>query len=387
MKTKIFLLISLLFLNHLSAAQPPKEWTDAELKKLNEIPSGGDFKPNPEVSAIMIVGHGGRILMSTDDGTTFKQVFFGHPGSDHGMWACSAVNYYNGLFIVKLGWPTMAIIASEDGINWRFLDGGKRAENLKTGKNIGFYQTAVGGNDVIVRSGYMNIDTTSDMGKTWQTFRLSTFNQNAPRPLSTHHVKTFYMGDETGWFLAKGDDRSKGPEKQPCNFFLSKDKGKSWEWIQPKGLEKADPKARVDFVQRKSTLVLLSMSGKDWQTFVSNDAAQTWQGPISTGMMRCSLSEAGGKFWLTDGKKTKVSEDGLSWQDFKGTLPAGKLLITEKGTMISFEAKRYNILRSTDNGKSWKEVFKYEPPKSEYIHGAQGLRAGTIGKINKKPVK
>ena len=57
------------------------------------IPLGGDFKPNPKVGAFVVVGHGARIIVSKDDGQTWKQSFFAAPGADHGPWSTSSVAY------------------------------------------------------------------------------------------------------------------------------------------------------------------------------------------------------------------------------------------------------------------------------------------------------
>ncbi len=75
------------------AAEEPPESIAAGLKRRSEIPLGGNFKPNPKAPVLVAVGHGGRILLSRDDGRTWKQVFWGHAGSDHGPWATKAVAY------------------------------------------------------------------------------------------------------------------------------------------------------------------------------------------------------------------------------------------------------------------------------------------------------
>jgi hypothetical protein len=40
--------------------------------------------------------------------------------------------------------------------------------------------------------------------------------------------------------------------------------------------------------------------------------------------------------------------------------------------------QRFNILRSTDCGGSWDEVYSFEP-ETEHVHGAQGLRVIVFG--------
>ena len=57
---------------------------DAKIRA--SVPLGGDFKPNPKVGTFVVVGHGARIIVSKDDGKTWKQAFFAAPGADHGPW-------------------------------------------------------------------------------------------------------------------------------------------------------------------------------------------------------------------------------------------------------------------------------------------------------------
>ena len=63
-----------------------------------------------------------------------------------------------------------------------------------------------------------------------------------------------------------------------------------------------------------------------------------------------------------------------------------KIAASGKGTLISIEKKRTHILRSDSGGESWKEVYRFEP-KTEHVHGAQGLRDIALGYGTKEPVK
>ena len=122
---RIFALVVTLFATTGLAAEPA-EWVDAGEKRRDQIPLGGDFKPDPKVPVLVAVGHGARIVLSRDDGKTWKQVFLGYPGADHGGWATNSVAYTGGVFAVPVGWtqPT-SWLASEDGVNWRHLTNGK----------------------------------------------------------------------------------------------------------------------------------------------------------------------------------------------------------------------------------------------------------------------
>jgi hypothetical protein len=114
--------------------------------------------------------------------------------------------------------------------------------------------------------------------------------------------------------------------------------------------------------------------------WTSRDAGETWEGPLPTGTKRAGLSVAGGEFWLC-GKHSRASADGKTWRDLPAAVPMGQIIAGESGTLISIHPQRTNILRSTDRGENWEEVFSYEPDKVE--GGAQGLRDGAFGKVAK----
>src|SRR5882757_7560476 len=80
-------LFSLVATTGFAIEEPSPEWIAAGEKRRHEIPLGGDFKPDPKIPAFVAVGHGARIIVSKDDGRTWKQTFFGYPGADHGGWA------------------------------------------------------------------------------------------------------------------------------------------------------------------------------------------------------------------------------------------------------------------------------------------------------------
>ncbi|MCB1237365.1 MAG: hypothetical protein KDM91_20035 [Verrucomicrobiae bacterium] len=60
-------------------------------------------------------------------------------------------------------------------------------------------------------------------------------------------------------------------------------------------------------------------------------------------------------------------------------MPQSQIITSDKGTLVSIHQQRTNILRSTDGGETWDEVYSYEPEKLE--GGAQGLRDGAFGLV------
>jgi hypothetical protein len=119
-----FLIPILFSVVSLQAAESPEALAAAEQRR-EAIPLGGDFNPNPTAPAFVVVGHGGRILVSKDDARTWTQSFYGTLGADHGVWATRTMTYGDGLSVVAVGWgaPT-SWLASDDGVNWRHLTSG-----------------------------------------------------------------------------------------------------------------------------------------------------------------------------------------------------------------------------------------------------------------------
>jgi hypothetical protein len=344
-------------------------------KRREEIPLGGDFKPDPKVPAFVVVGHGGRIIVSKDDGKTWKQTFFGHPGADHGVWATRTMTYGDGIFVVAFGWgaPT-SWLASEDGVRWRHLTAGT-AKLPEAKGNVRIMPGTWGlaaGKGTIVGTGYMTTAATSDAGKTFHSFGLWGAFKNDPRgKLSTHHLDPVYCGDASGRFLALGDNRgTTGPKFG--HLFASDDLGKTWRWLAPKGLDAAT--SRGSIVSNGKLLVMTDSPAEN--AWTSGDAGETWSGPFPTGTKRAVLSEVRGEFWLA-GKPSRASADGKVWRDLPAAVPAGQIIASDKGTLISIHQQRFNILRSTDGGKSWQEVHQFVPEKIS--GGAQGLRDGAFG--------
>jgi hypothetical protein len=362
-----------------SAAESPEAIAAGE-KRRAEIPLGGDFRPNPQVPAFVVVGHGGRIIVSKDDGKTWTQTFFGYPSGDHGGWATRTMTYEGGVFVVAVGWGgPCSYLASEDGVRWRHLTAG--TAKLPEGKGdpramVGAWGLA-GGRGTIVATGYMTMAATSDLGKPFSGFSMWGAFKDDPRgKLNTHHVDPVYCGDQSGRFLALGDNRGAEGAKFG-NLFASDDLGKTWRWLNPKGLEETT--GRGSMVSNGKVLVMTDAESAN--AWTSADAGETWDGPHPTGAKRAVLSEVRGEFWLS-GKPSRASADGKTWRDLPAAVPLGQVIASDKGTLISIHPQRTNILRSGDAGKTWQEVHTYKP--EEIGGGSQGLRDGAFGYLSAK---
>ncbi len=355
-------------------AQHAKEWREA-------IPFQTELRKRQEVPIFVAVAHGGRILVSNDDGRTWTQNFFAFPGEDHGFWACKSVAYTDGIFVVGMGWGAPATwLASDDGVNWVHLNQGIEAPTQSSDKTIGPDQYGIaGGGGVFVSGSAGTFNATLDFGKSWEEFNLKRQKGYEKRPkMSTHHVKPIYLGDESGKFLALGDDR--GKTNYFGHLFVTEDKGKTWRWLEPTKLykEMVTPKRGKAMLQSngKITIIVQNDGAKAW---CSIDEGETWFGPFETGASgKVSLSEVNGEFWLV-GTKSRRSPNGKDWSDLPKDMPEGQIIASETGALISYQRNRYNLMRSDDGGKSWNVVHEFE---AENTGGAVGIREVAYGKVS-----
>lgn len=358
------------------AAESPEAIAAGE-KRREEIALGGNFQPNAKVPAFVVCGHGGRIMVSKDDGKTWTQTFFGYPAADHGVWTTRTCTYGDGLFVVAFGWgaPT-SWLASDDGKNWRHLTSGATVlPEAKGNPRVmpGTWGLAAG-KGTIVGTGYMTMAATSDFGKTFHGFGMWGAFKDDPRgKFQTHHLDPVYCGDASGRFLALGDNRGKeGPAFG--HLFASDDLGKTWKWLAPKGLEAST--GRGALVAKGDLLLMTDQDAAN--AWTSADAGETWAGPFATGTKRAVLSVVNGEFWLC-GKTSRASTDGKTWRDLPAAVPEGQVIASDQGTLVSIHPQRTHILRSGDRGETWEEVHRYEP--EEIGGGAQGLRDGAFGRV------
>ncbi|MCM8532771.1 MAG: hypothetical protein NE330_16505 [Lentisphaeraceae bacterium] len=334
------------------------------------IPMGGALKPKAEEGIFMAAGHGMNILVSRDDGKTWQQSFKGRPGGDHGYWAVwNNIAYTNGVFAVAAGWGAPGtIIATDDGVNWQHLTTGKTSMSRKGGKPYDMKTTMqlVGAEGSFV----MPLASTADFGKNWKIKSAYGWKDKAGNKIKIDiGHPSIAFGD--GRILVIGD---KGPG------IFSDDLGKSWEHMNVK----IDPWAKrgsKGLVYHNGAFLLLR-TGE--HILRSTDKGMTWMSH-KLGIERPSsrsfcLSIAGDEVWAT-GKTSMKSKDGLTWEKVSVKDLNGQVARSDKGTLINVSRKRLSILRSTDDGKTWSEVYKYT---SEGKGGAQGLADVVFGKVNKQ---
>lgn len=363
--TKSFILaiaIPLLAAWPTNAAKETPEEAAAQERIRENIPLGGNFKPALEEGIFIAAGHGLNVVVSRDDGKTWKRAFYGAPCGDHGRWAVwNSVAYTNGVFAIAAGWGVPGtIIASDDGDNWRHLTNGSRKPTRKGEKSYDMRTTMqlIGAKGAFI----MPFEATPDFGKTWhQTspYRMTDQNGNKVK-VNAGHPSIAYSA---GRAIVIGDE---GPA------MYSDDLGQTWIPMQVKA-SPWEGKGAKGIIAKDGTFIIVKGDGSN--VLRSEDKGMTWKAhPL--GVKRPSgrsngLSIVGDEFWVT-GQTSKASKDGITWRDLPESTPSGRIAVSDKGTLINVNRKRYAILRSVDKGKTWSEVYTYKPdPKA--TGGAQGL--------------
>lgn len=355
------------------AAKETPEEAAAQEKIRKDIPLGGNFKPAPEQGIFVAAGHGMNVVVSRDDGKTWKQSFYGAPCGDHGRWAVwNSVAYTKGVFAIAAGWGAPGtIIASDDGEQWRHLTDGNRKPSRK-GQNPYDMRTTM--EFIGVKGSFiMPFEATPDFGKTWfQTspYHMTDTNGNKVK-VNTGHPSIAYGA---GRAIVIGDE---GPA------MYSDDLGKTWIPMQVK-VNPWEGRGAKGIIAKDGIFIIVKGDGST--VLRSVDKGMTWQAhPL--GVERPAgrsngLSIVGEEFWVT-GETSKASKDGITWRTLPDSMPSGRIAVSDKGTLINVNRKRFSILRSDDHGKTWAEVYKYKPdPKA--TGGAQGLSDVVFGSVRKR---
>ena len=177
---------------------------------------GGNLSPKEEEPVFAICSKQGmRVLVSRDDGKTWKQTFLAtdsrEDGGWHGNYAVYGMAYTKGVIGVFSGWGTPGIyLGSDDGVTWSHLN----KESAKLGSVWG----AAGGKGVMLTGAaqWRGISSSSDTHSNWRKHALKDLLDGG----KTHHVICGFGDFKVGRFLAIGDNRQ---------VFVSDDLCKSWK--------------------------------------------------------------------------------------------------------------------------------------------------------------
>lgn len=381
MRACLFLLVGTLLCTCMTAAlakDTPEEAARQE-KFRAEIPLGGNFQPQPEEGIFVAAGHSMNIVASRDDGKTWEPVFYGFPCGDHGRWAVwNSVAYTDGVFAIASGWGAPGtILASDDGVNWRHLTDGNRKPS-RDGQAYDMRTTmemlGVDGSFI------MPLAATPDFGKTWYEMSAYGFRDAAGERVKVdlgHPSLACGEFDGRKRVIVIGDQ---GPG------VYSDDLGKTWVPMQVKA-EPWEGMGAKGIIAKGN--VFLIVKGEGEHVLRSTDGGMTWQAhPL--GIKRplgrsFGLSVVGDEFWVT-GDTSKASRDGITWSDLPADLPAGRFEASDRGTLINVNRKRFSILRSEDQGRTWQDVYQFTPDEKA-TGGAQGFADVAFGKVKKVPAK
>ncbi|MCH2209288.1 MAG: glycoside hydrolase [Lentisphaerales bacterium] len=329
----------------------------------------GDFSPKQEEGIFVAAGHGLNVVVSRDDGKTWQQSFIGRTGGDHGYWAVwNNVAYTNGVFAIASGWSAPGtIIATDDGANWKHLTSGKTKVSRKKGPiyNMGTTMNFIAAEGSFI----MQLSATPDLGKTWFTTNpYSMQDENGQKAKANLGHASLAYGDGRVWVLVDA-----GPS------IYSDDLGKTWV-VKSHEVPDWSKKGSKGFVYFNGAFLLLREGEFIYR---STDKCQTWE-KVPLGIERPAsrsscLSVAGGYVWAT-GITAKKSKDGINWEEVPQKNLSGIISASEKGTLINVSRKRQSILRSTNGGKTWQEVYTFS---SDGKGGAQGLADVAWGKVKK----
>lgn len=368
----LFLLIA----TSVIAAEETADEASAPEKIRANLPLGGNYQPATEEGIFVAAGHGLNVVVSRDDGQTWKRVFYGGPCGDHGHWAVwNSVAYTDGVFAIAAGWGAPGtIIASDDGENWRHLTNVNRKPTRKESKPYDMRTTMelIGVDGAFI----MPFEATPDFGRTWhQTSPYHMTDQDGKKvKVNAGHPSLAYGA---GRVIVVGDE---GPAMYSDNL------GETWIPLQVEVSPWEEQGAKG--VSAKDNVFII-VKGSGDTVLRSEDKGLTWKAHRlgvrrPAGRSYC-LSIVGDEFWVT-GETAKASKDGITWRDLPELTPSGRIATSDKGTLVNVSRKRHSILRSTDGGKTWAEVYTYTPdPKS--TGGAQGLGDVEFGFVRKLPKK
>lgn len=321
-------------------------------------------KPAEEEDIFAVASkQGSRVLISRDDGRTWKQSLLATPhqedGGWHGNFAVYGLATTKGVLAVFSGWGTPGIaLATTDGSNWAHLN--------PKGSELASVWDATAGAGVFLTSADMwrGVSTLEGPFQSWKKHRLSPLLDGG----KTHHLICGYGEDKGGRFVVVGDNR---------HVFFSSDLGKTWKHSR---IPEAAPDKQQGAVVFGNGIFLCSYPG---HVARSADGGKTWtlhlHGLAGKRLSWRGLSFVKEEFWLTTrgGKGSRKSKDGITWTDLPDSTPGGRFVEGPGGTLINVErhSKTPGIRRSTD-GQTWIQVFT--PPEDDVTWDFSFLVSGKL---------
>jgi hypothetical protein len=307
-----------------------------------DIPYGQSLKPWMEEPIFAVCSKQGmRILVSRDDGKSWKQTFLGtdslEDGGWHGTFAVYGMASTKGVIGVFSGWGTPGVyIGSDDGVHWTHLN--------KEPAKLGSVWGAAGGNGVLLTSAdqWRGVTSAGQTFDDWKAHKVMPLLDGG----KTHHMISGFGDYRGGRFVVVGDNQ---------HVFYSDNNCQSWKHSRmPEAVGKGQ-----EAIAYGNGVFLCSFKQ---HVARSADGGATWtiheHGLKGRGTSWRGLSFVRGEFWLTarNGSHARKSKDGMTWEDLPKSTPGGRFVEAESGTIINVERRRYDIRRSVD-GVKWETVF------------------------------
>ncbi len=144
------------------------------------------------VPVFVAYGHGGRTMISCDDGVTWVANTFEKAEDDdftHDSTAARSLVWADGRFVLVMGWGGPSVVrTSEDGVTWTEVFGAEYDQSI---------WTAAAGGGAIVHGEGSRTWRSLDAGKTW--------SEGGELDPAASHLQLGYGDHDGGRFVAAGD--------------------------------------------------------------------------------------------------------------------------------------------------------------------------------------
>ncbi|MDX2019479.1 MAG: sialidase family protein [Deltaproteobacteria bacterium] len=305
-------------------------------------------KPGPEgkVPAFIAIGHGGRRVVSCNDGYTWLETCqtegfpsggcrINNSNGDHEEWSAEAIAYGDGVFLALFGWfggDSAHILRSSDGRSWQHVFGAPDTAKGTWGTGIAF-----GNGAFVVNAQRSGTHRSVDEGESWTT---KTFgNSNA-----AHRRTLVFIPYKGGRFLSYGDGG---------RLTYSDDAGVTWK----------EATTNCPYIKNMAwgNGVLVA---NDFKGRCATEDGLTWH-VVSEWNADADVVWTGGEFLipLASEKKAFVSADGQTWSTIKiigggfGPTAIGAVAVDPpRGTLVGISRQGDDFYRSSDHGRTWTQV-------------------------------